>query len=96
MILPVTEQVLVEVAELGPLENVVLIGKETDDWGMIVTWYPEIGWRLLINEQEGLSRAMYRYLREVGANRYDSWELMREDKATERMPGWDTCADYLR
>lgn len=97
MIKPFTqEQVSQKVAELGPLENVVLLGKETDDQGGIVVWYPEVGWRETIYEIDGFSAAMYRILRLAGANRYDSWEQMREDKATERMPGWNTSADYLR
>jgi len=97
MIRPFTEeQVFQQVASLGPLENVVLIGKETDDSGGIVIWYPEIGWREIINEIDGLTHAVYRILLEAGVKRFDSWEAMREAEETERMPGWDTCDDYQR
>lgn len=97
MIKPFTQEfALQKVAELGPLENMVLIGKETDDRGRFIIWYPEIGWRQTIYEIDGLSAAMYRILREAGAKRFDSWEQMREDESTQRMPGWDTCDDYVR
>lgn len=90
------EQVLGKVAELGPLENVFLIGKDTDDLGGIVVWYPEVGWRHKIYEKDDLGFAIYRFLHAAGVKRYDSLTQMRDDKKTERMPGWDTCADYLR
>lgn len=97
MIKPFTKElVLQKISELGPIENVALIGREADEEGGIIVWYPDIGWRETIYEIDGLSDAMYKILRKGGAKRYDSYEQMREDKATERMPGWETCDDYVR
>ncbi len=90
------EQVSERVAGLGPLQNVFLIGEDTDALGGIVVWYPEIGLREFIFEKDELAHAIYNSLREAGVRRFKSWEHLREAENRERWEGWDTCDDYRR
>ncbi len=46
------EQVLERVAELGPLQNVFLVGEDNDSLGLPMVWYPEIGLRYVIIKSE--------------------------------------------
>jgi hypothetical protein len=90
------EQVLERVAGLGPLQNVFLIGEDTNALGGIVVWDPKIGLREFIFEDDGLALAIYHFLHEAGVRRFDSWEHLREVEMRERWEGWDTCDDYRR
>ena len=90
------EQILERVAGLGPLQNVFLIGEDTDAFGTIVIWYPEIGLRGLIIEKDDLARAVVTFLREAGVRRFKTWEHLREVERREKWEGWDTCDDYRR
>jgi hypothetical protein len=90
------EQVLERVAGLGPLQNVFLIGEDTDALGGIVVWYPEIGLREFIFEKNDLAFGIYSFLRETGVRRFKSWEHLREAESREKWEGWDTCDDYRR
>jgi hypothetical protein len=93
---PTREQVLERVAGLGPLRNVFLVGEDTDSFGGIVVWYPEIGLREFIFEEDDLALAVSHFLREAGVRRFESWENLREAEKRERWEGWDTCDDYRR
>ena len=90
------EQVLERVAGLGPLQNVFLIGEDSDALGGIVVWNPEIGLREFIFEKDDLALGIYSFLREAGVRRFKSWEQLREAEKREKWEGWDTCADYRR
>jgi hypothetical protein len=90
------EQVLERVAGLGPLQNVFLITKDDDTFGVPVIWYPEIGLRYLLIEKEDLAQAVYNYLREAGVRRFKSETELQETQRSERWEGWDTCEDYRR
>ena len=90
------EQVLEQVEGLGPLQYVFLIGEDTDEFGTIVIWYPEIGVRGRIIEKDDLARAVVTFLREAGVRRFKSWEQFREAEQREKWEGWDTCEDWRR
>ena len=90
------EQVLERVAGLGPLQNVFLIGQDTDALGGIAVWYPEIGLREFIFEKDDLALAIYGFLREAGVRRFHSWEHLREAQRREKWEGWDTSEDFRR
>ena len=91
------EQVSEEIAGFGvPLVNLFLIAEDNDPLGVIVAWYPEIGLRSILLENDALARACYNTLREAGVRRFKSWEELGEAKDREKWEGWDTCADYRR
>jgi hypothetical protein len=90
------EQVLERVAGLGPLQNVFLITKDNDTFGLPITWYPEIGLRYLLIEEGALAQAVSDYLREAGVRRFQSEEELLEAQRSEHWEGWDTGEDYRR
>ena len=90
------EQVLERVAGLGPLQNVFLIGDDTDSLGGIIVWFPAIGLRQIIFKKDDLAVAIYTFLCEAGVRRFNSWEDLTEAEKREKWEGWDTCADYRR
>jgi hypothetical protein len=90
------EQVLEQVAGLGPLSNVSLITTGNNADGLPIVWYPEIGFRYLIIEKDDLARAVHRYLWEAGVRRFKSEAELLEAQRGEKWEGWDTCADYRR
>jgi hypothetical protein len=90
------EQVLEWIAGLGLLQNVFLITKDDDTFGVPIIWYPEIGLRYLLIEKEDLAQAVYNYLREAGVRRFNSETELQEAQRSERWEGWDTCEDYRR
>jgi hypothetical protein len=91
------EEVLERVSGFGvPLQNVFLIGEDTDRFAGIVVWYTEIGLREFIFEKDELAIAIYQFLREAGVRRFKSWEELGEAKQREKWEGWDTCADWRR
>jgi hypothetical protein len=92
------EQVLEEVESLGTsLANIFIIEDDDVEEGVIVLWYPAVGLRSLIIEDEALAKACHDYLRNtVGVRRFKSWEELSEVQQREKWEGWDTCADYRR
>ena len=90
------EQVLERVAGLGPLENVFLLGKDDDTFGIPIIWYPDIGFRYLLIEIDDLAQGVYNYLREAGVRRFHSEMELQEAQRSEKWEGWDTCEDYQR
>jgi hypothetical protein len=79
------EQVLERIAEFGlPLENLFLIAEDNDPLGLIVAWYPEIGLRGILLENDDLAIACYNTLREAGVRRFKSWEELGEAKDREK------------
>jgi hypothetical protein len=88
--------VLELVSGLGPLQNVFLIAADNDPSGLPIIWYPEIGLRCLIIENDDLSQAVRDYLREAGVRRFNSTEELLEAQRSEKWEGWDTCADSRR
>src|SRR5438552_4086556 len=90
------EQVWVQIAGFGvPLEDLFLI-EDNDALGVIAAWYPEIGLRCIVLENDALAIACYETLREAGVRRFQSWEELGEAQDREKWEGWDTCADYRR
>ena len=97
MLTTTPEQVLERVADLGvPLANVFLIAADNETEGIIAVWYPEIGIRCVVIEDDDLAHAVYRYLHEAGVRRFRSWTELQEAQMTEKWPGWNTCADWRR
>jgi hypothetical protein len=90
------EQVLEQVARLGPLHNVFLITKDKATFGLPIIWYPEIGFRYLIIENDDFARAVYVHLRDAGVRQFKSEEELLETQRSEKWEGWDTCDDYRR
>jgi hypothetical protein len=91
------EQVLERVAGLGPLQNVFLIAEDNDTFGLPMIWYPEIGLRYLVIENDGLAQAVYDYLRyEAKVRRFKSERQVSDAMYKEKWEGWNTCADYRR
>ena len=90
------EQVLERIAGLGPLRNVFLITEEDDTFGLPMIWYPEIGLRYLIIENDEMAQAVCQYLREVGVRRFRSEAELGEAQHSEKWEGWDSCEDYHR
>lgn len=90
------EQVLDRIAGLGPLQNVFLVAEDEGPLASIVIWYPEIGFRGLIIENDALAQAVYDYLRDTGVRRFKSDEELAETQRNEKWEGWDTCEDYRR
>jgi hypothetical protein len=90
------EHVLDRIAALGPLQNVFLVAEDKGPLASIVIWYPEIGFRGLIIENDALAWAIYDYLREAGVRRFKSDEELAETQRNEKWKGWDTCEDYRR
>jgi hypothetical protein len=78
------------------LENLFLIAEDDDSLGVIAAWYPEVGLRSIIIEDNDLALACDRFLREAGVRRFRSWEELGAAQDREKWDGWDTCADYLR
>jgi hypothetical protein len=62
-----------------PDKNVFLVEDSCiKDFGLIVTWAPESGPRMLIIESDDLAAACYRYLAKRGIRRFQStWELLQ-------------------
>ncbi len=90
-------QILARLGSLGvPLENMFLLPSESGDEGLIALWYPEIGLRLLILENESLAKACYKHLLDRGNRIFDSCEQLRRTAAKERWPGWDTCEPFIQ
>jgi hypothetical protein len=91
------EQVLKRVAGFGPLQNVFLVAEDNDTLGSPIVWYPEIGLRYLIIENDDLAQAVYEYLRfEAKVRRFQSERQVSEAIYEEKWEGWDTCEDYRR
>jgi predicted Mrr-cat superfamily restriction endonuclease len=91
------EQVLHYVAALGPLQNVFLVGKDNGTLGLPIIWYPEIGLRYAVIENDVLAQAVYAYLRdEAKVRRFDTERQVSEAMFKEKWEGWDTCEDSLR
>ena len=91
------EQVLERVAGLGTLQNVFLIANDNDRFGLPIIWFPEIGLRNLIIENDDLAQAVYEYLRyEVKVRRFNSEQEVTEAMYKEKWKGWDMCDDYRR
>lgn len=87
-------------AELGsfgiPFENFFLFPVESESRGLIGFWHQAIGFRYLILEDPELAKACYKYLETRGARRFNTNEELSQAIATEKWPGWDTCADAVR
>jgi hypothetical protein len=91
------EEVLEQIAGFGvPLQNVFLVAEDDGPFGLPVSWYPEIGLRIMIIEKDELARAVLNFLREAGVRRFNSLEEIGEAKQREKWEGWDTCADWRR
>jgi hypothetical protein len=91
------EKVLERVAALGPLQNVFLVAEDDETLGLPIIWYPEIGLRYLIIENDGLAQAVYQYLRyEAKVRRFKSEQQVSEAMYKEKWEGWDSCGDYRR
>jgi len=86
------EQVERRLHSMGlPMENMFLITEESENDGIMVLWYPEIGARELLIENDELAMACYAYLLNHGARKFVSWEDFGRALAAEKWPGWDTC-----
>jgi len=79
-----------------PPENMFLLPGDSENEGLIVFWYPQIGMRFLILENDALATACYLHLREREARRFDSPEQILSAAAAEKWPGWDTCEPSLQ
>jgi hypothetical protein len=91
------EQVLERVKALGPLKNVFLVAENNDTFGLPMIWYPKVGLRYLIIENDDLAQAVYQYLRnEAKVRRFRSERQVSEAMYKEKWEGWDTCEDYRR
>jgi hypothetical protein len=91
------EQVLDRLESLGiPFDKMYLLPSDPEDEGLIAFWYPEIGLRFLILENELLAKACYRYLLERGNRAFNSSEQLLQTAAKERWPGWDTCEPFIQ
>src|SRR4051812_26055321 len=90
------EQELEQLEGLESLQNVFLIGEDTDSFGLPMIWFPEIGLRYLLIENGELAQAVSDYLREAGVRRFKSEREVSEALHNEKWEGWDTCADYVR
>jgi hypothetical protein len=91
------EQVLERVAGFGPLRNVSLVAEDNDTLGLPLVWYPEIGLRYLIIENDDLAQAVYEYLRfEAKVRRFRSERQVSAAIYKEKWEGWNTCEDYRR
>src|SRR5262249_36215626 len=91
------EQVLERVEELGPLENVFRVGEDDDTLGLPIVWYPEIGLRYVVIENDDLAEAVCEYLRyEAKVRRFRSERQVSEAMYREKWEGWNTCEDYRR
>jgi len=93
-----TEQAAEKVNRLGvSLTNIFIIQDDNETDGEIVIWYPEVGFRTLIIENNAMAAACYGYLRDnVGVRRFKSWDDLSEARWNEKWVGWNTCSDYLR
>jgi hypothetical protein len=91
------ELVLERIAGFGvSLENLFLMAEDDDSLGVMAAWYPEVGLRSIIIENDDLAIACDRFLREAGVRRYQSWEELGEAQGREQWDGWDACADCRR
>jgi hypothetical protein len=91
------EQVLERVTGLGPLQNVFVIAQDDDRLGLPIIWFPEIGLRYVLIENDELAQAVYEYLRyEAKVRRFRSERQVPEAMYKERWEGWDTCDDCRR
>ena len=79
-----------------PPEYVFVLPVNSETGGLIGFWHPEIGFRYLIIENDAMARACYRYLLKRGARGFNTEEELRRAIASEKWPGWDTCADAVR
>jgi hypothetical protein len=90
-------QVKTELGSIGiPLDNFFTIPGESEDRGLIAFWYPEIGVRYLILEDNAVAQACYRYLQMRGVRRFLSGDDIVQSSNSEKWPGWDTCSDAIR
>jgi hypothetical protein len=89
-------RVLETIAGLGPLQNVFLVGDVVTPLASIVVWYPEIGLRYALFENDILANALVESLRQAGVRRFTSWDELHEAMRAEQWEGWDTCEDYRR
>jgi hypothetical protein len=88
---------LEQIAGFGvPLENVFILAPDSGTPGAIVVWYPEVGLRSILIEQDDLYTACYDFLRAAGVRRFRTWEELGEAQEREKWEGWDTCADRRR
>jgi hypothetical protein len=91
------EQLFETVAGLGPLHNVFVVAEDNDTLGLPIIWYPEIGLRYLLIENDDLAQAVYDYLRdEAKVRRFKSEQEVLEALYREKWEGWNTCDDYRR
>jgi hypothetical protein len=91
------EQVVARLNSLGvPLEYIFVLPIESQKRGLIGFWHQEIGFRYLIIENDEVANACYTYLLNRGARLFNTDEELRQALATEKWPGWDTCADAVR
>lgn len=91
------EQVMARLASLGlPLEYMSVLPGASEREGLIGLWYPDIGFRFLILEDEAVAKACYTYLLKHGARRFESYQRLLETAAKEKWPGWDTCEPSLQ
>jgi hypothetical protein len=91
------EQVVARLNSLGvPLEYIFVLPIESQNRGLIGFWHQEIGFRYLIIENDKVADACYTYLQNRGARRFNTNEELEQAIATEKWPGWDTCADAVR
>lgn len=90
------EQTLQWVAKNGPLQNLFLITEDDEDPGSPMIWWPEIGLRHIIIENDELAQAVNNYLREAGVRRFKSEREATQAMYKEKWEGWDTCDEYRR
>jgi hypothetical protein len=91
------EQALMRLESLGiPLDDMSLLGGDSEGEGLIAFWHPEIGFRFLILENEALAKACYKYLLERGNRLFHSSEQLLQSATREKWPGWDTGEAFLQ
>jgi hypothetical protein len=61
-----------------------------------MVWWPEVGLRYIIIENNDLAHAVFEYLREAGVRRFKSEREVTEAMYKEKWEGWDTSEDYRR
>jgi hypothetical protein len=74
----------------------VISGEESPTGGIPVLWYPEIGVRIKMIEDDDLANAVSAYLFDHGFRRFASMDDLWRAGSTEMWPGWDSCLDIQR
>jgi hypothetical protein len=79
-------------------EHIFLVIDNDDGrpFGLPASWYPELGLRLHLIENDELSKALSAYMVDSGFRQFKSLDDLWLAGKIENWPGWETCLDARR